>query len=218
MSGTELRGRNLIANPRFFARGQASSAGSRVRIVAENRGRRKDVRTSGSDPDFPVPAFLQQRGFTYLGLLIIITIMGFGLSAIGELYSHAAQREKERELLFIGNQYRQAIASYYNRSPGAKVFPQKLEDLLEDKRFPMPQHHLRKLFRDPMTGSTEWGLVEAPGVGIMGVYSRSEETPIKTSNFAAIDAAFEGAEHYRNWMFIHSPAGLGQGVVRDRSR
>lgn len=213
MSGTELRDRSRITNPRFFARGHAHGGTSRVRLVHEKR-----AAAAKPQPDPQVPAFLQQRGFTYLGLLIIVMIMGFALSAIGELYSHAAQREKEAELLFVGNQYRQAIASYYNTSPGAKTFPQKLADLLEDKRFPMPRHHLRKLFADPMTGSTEWGLVEAPGVGIMGVYSRSEEAPIKTSNFDAIDATFEGAEHYRNWMFIHSPDGLGKGVVRDRSR
>lgn len=213
MSATERASRNLIANPRFFTRGHGGIAGSRVRIEHEKRSE-----AGKPQPEAQVPAFLQQRGFTYLAVLIIVMIMGFGLSAVGELYSHAAQREKERELLFIGDQYRQAIASYYNRSPGAKMFPQKLEDLLEDKRFPMPQHHLRKLYPDPMTASTEWGLVEAPGVGIMGVYSRSEETPIKTSNFDAIYAAFEGAEHYRNWIFIHSPSGLGQGVVRDRSR
>ena len=104
----------------------------------------------------PVPAFLLQRGFTYLGVLVIVALMGFGLAAFGELYSHAAQREKERELLFVGDQFRNAIASYYNKSPGAKVYPRKLEDLLEDTRFPMPQHHLRRVYNDPMTGKADW--------------------------------------------------------------
>jgi type II secretory pathway pseudopilin PulG len=206
MSATELRERSLIANPRFFGRGQAQSSARRVRLVRESRGQ------AANAPTPPVPAFLQ-RGFTYLGVLIIVAIMGMGLAGFGELYSHAAQRDKERELLFIGSQFRDAIASYYNRSPGAKVYPKKLDDLLEDKRFPVPQHHLRKLYRDPMTGSTDWGLIELPGIGIIGVHSRSEEKPIKTANFAAAEASFEDAENYTKWMFTYSPSGLPAGIA-----
>ena len=213
MSATE---RNRISNPGFFARhGQARRCGSRVRLVYENRGRTPTNKTRTADVP---PAFLQQRGFTYIGLLIIIAIMGMGLAAFGELYSHAAQRDKERELLFVGDQFRQAISSYYEHSPGAKVFPKKLDELLEDKRFPMPQHHLRKLYRDPITGSTDWALVEAPGGGFMGVHSHSDDPPLKTGNFAAADEAFEGAEHYADWAFTYSPPGLARSIDRDRSR
>ena len=154
-----------------------------------------------------------QRGFTYIGLLIIVMIMGAGLAAIGTFYSHAAQREKERELLFVGNQFRQAIESYYRRSPGTSVFPKSLDDLVEDKRFPMPQHHLRRIYRDPMTAGAQWGLVEAPGgAGIMGVRSLSEAPPIKTGNFDAADAAFEGAARYADWQFVYVPPRAPEGA------
>src|SRR5712671_7176926 len=129
MSGTDRRS---IANPGFFGRARLSP--SRVRLVPQNRAQAPEKKK-------PVPAFLLQRGFTYLGVLLIVAVMGFGLAAFGELYSHASQREKERELLFIGDQFRNAIESYYNKSPGAKLYPKKVEELLEDKRFPMPQHH-----------------------------------------------------------------------------
>src|SRR5689334_18277728 len=179
MSGTDHR---RIANPGFFGRAQRSS--SRVRLVPQVRGPIKK-RNPGSDAEHPVPAFLRaERGFTYLGMLVIVALMGFGLAAFGELYSHAAQRERERELLFVGNQFRDAIASYYNKSPGAKVYPKKLEDLVEDTRFPMPLRHLRRVYRDPMTGTADWALVEAPGGGFMGVHSVSEETPIKSGDFS----------------------------------
>ena len=207
MSDTEQRERNLISNPGFFGRGQARNSASRVRLV-----RRPAAKIVHARANRPLPAYLQ-RGFTYLGLLIIIAVMGAGLAAFGELFSHAAQREKERELIFIGNQFRGAIASYYNKSPGAKVYPKKLEDLLEDKRFPMPQHHLRRVYSDPMTGKAEWGMVEAPGGGFMGVYSLSEETPIKSGNFTVADQAFEGAEHYTKWIFAYSPPGLSAGIA-----
>jgi len=216
MSGTD---RTLISNPGFFGRGQARNVASRVRLVRENRGRTptNKNRKPGSDPDAPLPAFLQ-RGFTYLGVLLIVAVMGAGLTAFAELYSHAAQREKERELLFIGKQFRDAIAGYYNKSPGAKVYPKKMEDLLEDKRFPMPQSHLRRVYRDPMTGTTEWGLVEAPGGGFMGVHSLSEEIPIKSGNFWTKEQAFDGAEHYTKWMFTYSPGGLSAGMAQGGKR
>ena len=208
MSGTDRR---RIANPTFF--GPAKQPASRVRLVPAVRGPIKK-RDSGSDPELPVPAFLlAERGFTYLGMLLIVALMGFGLAAFGELYSHASQREKERELLFVGNQFRDAIASYYNKSPGAKVYPKKLDDLVEDKRFPMPQHHLRRVYSDPMTRKTEWGLVEAPGGGFMGVHSLSEETPIKSADFSVKDAAFADAENYTKWMFTYSPTGLANTIV-----
>jgi type II secretory pathway pseudopilin PulG len=207
MSATELDARRRISNPAFFGiRGQGRNSPARVRHVRGDR------------PVTQPPAPKPQQGFTYLGLLIIVAVMSFGLSAIGELYSHAAQRDKERELLFVGHQFRDAIASYYDRSPGAKVYPQKVDDLLEDKRFPMPQHHLRKLYRDPLTGSTDWALVEAPGGGFMGVHSRSEEAPIKTGNFDVADQAFEGAQHYTDWAFTYSPPGGALSIQRDRSR
>jgi len=145
-----------------------------------------------------------ERGFTYLGLLLIVAVMGAGLAAYGELWSHANQREKEKQLLFVGHQIRDAIASYYNKSPGAKVYPKKLADLVEDKRFPVPMHHLRRVYADPVTGSTEWKLVAAPGdAGIMGVASTSEEAPVKTGNFAVKDQDFENADQYAKWAFVY---------------
>ncbi len=149
-----------------------------------------------------------QKGFTLLGALITIGAMGAGLAAYGELASHAAQREKEQELIFVGNQFRQAIARYYERSPGgAKRYPQKLEDLLEDKRYPMPQRYLRRMYADPVTGERQWGLVEAPEGGIMGVHSLSQGAPIKTRGFALRDSLLEGAASYAQWHFSYAPLG-----------
>src|SRR5688572_24513073 len=111
MSGTD---RNRICNPGFFSRGQGRSPAPRVRLVP--------TPPPAQGAPKPLPPFLQ-RGFTYLGLMLVVAVMGGGMAAFGELYSHAAQREKERELLFVGNQFRQAIASYYNKSPGTKAYP-----------------------------------------------------------------------------------------------
>jgi type II secretory pathway pseudopilin PulG len=157
----------------------------------------------------------KQKGFTYVGFLIFVAITGAGLAAFGEFASHAAQREKEAELLFRGNAFRAAIASYYKKE---NRYPQSLEQLLEDKRYPMPVRHLRRQYVDPMTGEASWGLVEAPGGGVMGVYSRSEDPPIKTGNFLLKNQEFEEAKRYADWKFVHSPPGLGKAVEKSAAK
>jgi type II secretory pathway pseudopilin PulG len=145
-------------------------------------------------------------GFTLLSLLIVVSVLGAGLAAFGRLASHVAQREKEAELLFRGEQIREAIGSYYRKE---RRYPQSLAELLEDKRYPMPQRHLRKLYEDPFTGAADWGLVTAPAGGIMGVHSQSQEAPVKSGNFPlARQQPFEGAARYADWQFVHtSPSG-----------
>ena len=147
---------------------------------------------------------LCQRGFGYLLVLFALAAVGLALAGVGQVWHTTAQREKEAELLFIGNQFRQAIGAYYAQTPGTiRQFPTRLEDLLEDKRFAVPRRHLRKLYRDPMTGTTQWGLAKA-GDRIMGVYSLAEGTTFKT-DFQGRDASFAGATQYQQWVF--SPSG-----------
>jgi hypothetical protein len=78
--------------------------------------------------------------------------------------------------------------------------------LIRDPRLPGIKRHLRKIFVDPMTGTMEWGLVKTPdGAGIAGVYSRSEDAPLKTANFQPDDREFEGAARYSEWKFRYRP-------------
>jgi type II secretory pathway pseudopilin PulG len=147
-----------------------------------------------------------QGGFTLAGTLILIAVLGGGMAAYGQIASHAAQRDKEQELLFVGNQFRQAIAEYYERTPGVvKSFPRSFDELLLDKRHPMPQRHLRRLYADPLSGKPEWGIVKAPGGGIMGVHSLQDRRPIKSGGFTARDVAFTGAQRYSDWQFVYAP-------------
>lgn len=138
--------------------------------------------------------------------LFMVAILGVGLALAGEVWETLAKREKEAELLFIGEQYRQAIRRYYEGTPGGiKRYPRSLQDLLADPRHASTQRHLRKLYRDPL-GGEEWGLVKAPDGGISGVYSRSEQAPLKTGNFRLRDAGFASAKRYADWTFVYAPA------------
>ncbi|MBV8033363.1 MAG: type II secretion system protein [Betaproteobacteria bacterium] len=149
-----------------------------------------------------------ERGFTYVAVLIGAATLAAALGVAAQVYSQSAQREKEAELLFVGNQYRDAITAYYERSPGgAKRYPQKLDDLLEDKRYPNVVRHLRRLYADPLTGKPLQAL-EAPSGGVMGVFSPSEAAPIKRAGFRPRDEALADAEKYSDWKFSYSPPGL----------
>jgi type II secretory pathway pseudopilin PulG len=147
-----------------------------------------------------------ERGFTYLSLLFFVAVLGIGLAATAGSWRHAQQRENERELLFVGEEFRQAIALYYHRSPGAiKEFPRDLGDLLRDPRYPGAQRYLRRIYRDPMRNEPAWGTVRSPDGGIMGVFSLSEEAPIRKTGFVAEQAGFERASAYADWQFVYVP-------------
>ena len=146
----------------------------------------------------------RQRGFTYLTVLFIVAILMGGLALVGEVWETSAKREKEADLLFVGNQYRNAIQRYV--LAGKAQYPQKLEDLLKDPRQPSIQRYLRKLYPDPITGKSEWGFVKGPDGGIGGVYSLSEDKPLKVAGFKLRDASLEGAQKYSDWKFAYSPA------------
>lgn len=146
------------------------------------------------------------HGFSYIGLLLLIAIAGVGMAAVGQVWHTEVKRENERELLFVGEQFRQAIASYYQSSIGdSKQYPASLEDLLLDHRLPVPRHHLRKIYRDPFTGSTEWGLIKLQG-RITGVYSLSAGKPLKRTGFPAEYEGFADAASYKDWRFSYSVA------------
>lgn len=122
--------------------------------------------------DGPMRSGRRQHGFTYLAVMVMVVTLGAGLAAYGEAASHAREREKQRELAWIGGEFREAIGLYYHRSPGgAKRYPETLEALLEDRRFLTRQRYLRRIYADPLSGKPQWGLVSAPQGGIMGVYS-----------------------------------------------
>jgi type II secretory pathway pseudopilin PulG len=144
------------------------------------------------------------RGLTYLGLLLTIAIVSAVLASAGVVWHTQAQREREQELLFVGGEIRKAIGRFYNNG-GARQYPQTLDELLRDPRDPGVVRHLRKLYHDPIIGGSEWGLVRGPGDRIMGVYSPSDEQPIRQANFEPADAAFEGREKYSEWQFIYIP-------------
>jgi type II secretory pathway pseudopilin PulG len=146
-----------------------------------------------------------EGGFTYLGLLFLVALIGLALASAGQLASTTAKREREVELLFIGHQYRDAIGLYLARKGR---YPQTLDELLgTTSDDPLPARYLRRLYRDPMTGTHDWVLVPALGGGIMGVASASTGEPLKHAGFSSDDTAFGDAATYQDWVFRYEPRG-----------
>lgn len=154
-------------------------------------------------------------GFTYLGLLLVMAIMGLTMTMAAELWQTTAQREKEAELLFIGHQFRLALQQYRDSDEGDGTLPTKLEDLLQDTRSDGVRRYLRKVYLDPMTGNANWGLVLDEDGGIRGVYSQSAAIPLKTTGFSKDDALFANKQSYKDWRFIVKTDGENPDEVEE---
>lgn len=158
-----------------------------------------------------------QHGFSYLAVLLAITIIGISLASTGMVWHTTVRQERELELLFVGNQYRQAIGSFYSASPGpVKQYPQTIDDLLRDPRSPGVVRHLRKAYHDPITGSPDWGLIRNRNGQIIGVHSLSIERPLKQANFSGANRNFAKKDKYSDWLFTHLPSVPSAGANRPR--
>ncbi len=171
----------------------------------------------------------QQQGFTYIGVLVIVAVMMMALGAASQIWHSVMQREKEQELLFIGHQFRGAIGKYYAQS--GNRYPPSLEALLESNDLGVAGSgakkscFLRKIYLDPMTGDSIWGIVEGPNKRVEGVYSLSDDKPYKTTGFINADVDLELAEKYSDWKFVYKPVqtqgssgGIVNGIVRPAPR
>lgn len=122
----------------------------------------------------------RQQGFTYLAMIFLVAVAGMILAAIGTTWSSVKAREDAEQLQFVGEQFRQAIGSYYEQSPsGTKYYPRRLEDMLKDDRFAVPKRHLRQIYVNPKTGKTDWDLITAPDGGVMGIKIAATDTFVR---------------------------------------
>ncbi len=100
-----------------------------------------------------------QRGYAMAALLVGIGVMMLLMTVAMPVWRTQAQREKEAELVFRGEQIARGI-NLYTRKMGGGNFPPNI-DVLVQGRF------LRKKYKDPMTESGEWDLILAGG-GVPG--------------------------------------------------
>lgn len=172
-----------------------------------------------------------ERGYAMAALLVSLAAAGILMSAALPVWSHAARRAREAELVFRGEQYARAVELYQRVYAGA--FPPDVETLVEER-------FLRRQYRDPMVEDGEFRIVheaeldellgaapatDRPGEiaerspppadasprrrrdteglgGIAGVVSRSNEASLRIYN---------GATRYSQWVFLHTAASAEPG-------
>ena len=153
---------------------------------------------------------IRSSGFTYMAVLHVIVCMAIASMKLTTVYQTSLQREHEAELLSIGEAFQKAIGSFYENSPGTiKRYPTTLDDLLLDDRFLSMVRHLRKIDMDPFTKQALWGIVSSNDGGIMGVYSLSDNVPLKQAGFKTVYGDFVNASTYQDWKFVYVPKETG---------
>lgn len=90
-------------------------------------------------------------GFTMVVLLVVIAVLGVGLTAMLPTWRQQSLREKEEELIFRGNQYARALVLYSRKNNN--LLPPNIDVLWEGK-------YLRKKYKDPITNA-DFGLLPA---------------------------------------------------------
>ena len=145
-----------------------------------------------------------QGGFTYLGLIILVSVIGMVGAATLKIGALMQRAQAEEELLDTGAAFSAALQSYAQATPkGQPLQPPSLQELLKDPRTPALRRHLRKIFVDPVTGSTEWGvLYRVDRSGVVAVYSLSQARPLKIGNFDARFVGFDNKRRLSDWKFI----------------
>lgn len=103
-----------------------------------------------------------------VALLVAMSIMAIMMTVVMPVWKQAAQREKEEELIFRGQQYAHAIGLFQRKF--ANAFPPNFDVLVE-------QRFLRKKFKDPITNDDFLPLPGGAGAGAPGLGAPGSATP-----------------------------------------
>nr|WP_307766644.1 type II secretion system protein [Duganella aquatilis] len=133
----------------------------------------------------------------------MVAIIGMVTASTLKMGAVIQRGRAEQQLLDIGAAYSDALQSYADATPaGMPTQPRSLLELLRDPRFPGVRRHLRRIYVDPMTGGTEWGIVYlGDHVGVLAVYSLSDAKPVKIGNFPPRFAMLAGRQKISEWRF-----------------
>jgi general secretion pathway protein G len=149
-----------------------------------------------------------QRGYSFVELLVVTAILFILASAVMPLAQVTAQRQREVELRAALRQMRTAIDRFKDAvdqqriastevEPGSEGYPPDLETLVEGVPIQNDQSgtklkFLRRVPIDPMTNSTEWGMrsyADRPdstswgGRSVFDVYTKSGGTALDGTKY-----------------------------------
>lgn len=153
----------------------------------------------------PRPPIELPRGYALVAWMIAMALLSAAAMTTVSRWSDDIRREREDELLRIGNEIAGAIAAYAQDSAGSAIrHPPSLEDLLEDRRAFGMRRHLRRVEPDPMrhlSAASGWGLLRGADGGIEGVYSTSNDRPVRVVAQHLQHVDLPAASRYADWVF-----------------
>ena len=146
-----------------------------------------------------------QSGLSLVELIVSVTILLVLTMAVLPLARVKIKREKEHQLRYALREIREAIDRYKDAADrgliqvkvGSEGYPPDLETLVNgvpivgqvDKKF----RFLRRIPREPMTNSTDWGLrsmqddpqsTSFGGQNVFDVYSKSRDKALDGTNYS----------------------------------
>jgi general secretion pathway protein G len=138
-----------------------------------------------------------ERGLTLIELIVAFTILSLLTTMAVPLARYRVRLEKERELRYALREIDKAIDDYKDAALTGKIevklgtdgYPEKLEQLVDGVKLLQDANgkkikFLRRIPKDPMTGTYEWGLRSTQdepdsqswgGQNVFSVYTKSTE-------------------------------------------
>jgi hypothetical protein len=101
-----------------------------------------------------------EAGYILLIVMMMATLLFISLAAALPSIYVEGQREKEKELIFRGEQYARAIMLFHEQF---KRYPSSVKELLHTNNLSF----LRKDYPDPMTRSGQWRFIHATASGVI---------------------------------------------------
>ena len=176
------------------ARGPTQETGKRARMIPSQRSWKERFRGNG------------QAGLTLVELIVAVALLALLSTIALPLARVQIKRERERELRLALREIRTAIDRYKEAADrgmfqvklGTEGYPPDLEVLVEGvelanspegKRLKL----LRRIPKDPMTNSTEWGLrsyQDSPdslswgGQNVFDVYTQSQDIALDGTRYS----------------------------------
>ncbi|MGH9353984.1 MAG: pilus assembly FimT family protein [Terriglobia bacterium] len=103
---------------------------------------------------------LRNSGYALVTLMIMVAVLLVSLTAALPSLYQAAQREREQEAIFRGDQYARAAYLFYRKFGR---YPTSVKDLLNTDGI----RFLREPYRDPLSRSGRWRFIHVVGGGIL---------------------------------------------------